>query len=107
MDRAGHLWVAECEQAPKRLSVWEKTATTWCGRSMPIQYGGGGKIDGGNPTRLYMDSVWSVGGVTWALDWTLGSVRPEGVFWRKDNPLVEAMPPTVPETVLSEVITST
>ena len=101
VDRAGHLWVAECEQVPKRLSVWETNSDNLV-RAIygPSQYGGGGKIDGGDPTRLYMDSVWSVGGVTWALDWTLGSARPEGVFWRKDNPLVEAMPPTVPETVL-------
>jgi hypothetical protein len=101
VDRAGHLWVAECERAPKRLSIWEADSGGLV-RAIygPSQYGGGGKIDGGDPTRLYMDSVWSAGGVTWSLDWTAGRARPEGVFWRKDNPLVEAMPATVPETVL-------
>jgi hypothetical protein len=101
VDGAGQLWVAEDEAAPKRLSVWDaKLGTLLRAIYGPSQYGGGGKIDGGDPTRLYMDAVWSSAGVTWALDWKAGTAKPVGVYWRKDNPEVEVMPEGVPETAL-------
>ena len=101
VNREGQIWVAEAEIAPKRLSIWDaKSGRFQRAIYGPSQYGGGGKIDGGNSDRLYMDPGWSAAGVTWALDWRAGTSKPVGVYWRKENARVEAMPSTVPETVL-------
>jgi hypothetical protein len=101
VDGQGRLWVAEAENAPRRLSIWN-AATGGFERAIygPSQYGGGGKIDPTDPTRLYMDPAWSTAGVTWSLDWKAGTARPAGIYWRNDTPNVEAMPDTVPETLL-------
>jgi sugar lactone lactonase YvrE len=103
VDGSGQLWVTEAEVAPKRLSIWDSKSGGFH-RAIygPSQYGGGGKIDGGDPTRLYMDPDWSAAGVTWALDWKTGASKPVGVYWRRDNPKSDAMPTTVPETVLRQ-----
>ncbi len=101
VDGAGQLWVAEADVVPKRISVWN-TQTGAFERAIygPSQYGGGGKIDPGDPSRLFMDPDWSAGIVTWSLDWKTGASKPIGVAWRSDNPKVEAMPTTAPETIL-------
>jgi hypothetical protein len=101
VDGQGTLWVAEAENAPRRLSLWQaKTGAFMRAIYGPSQYGGGGKIDPADPNRLYMDPAWSEAGVTWSLDWQSGTAKPIGVYWRKDNPNVDAMPDTAPETVL-------
>ena len=101
VDAQGRLWVAEAENAPRRISVWN-AATGAFERALygPSPYGGGGKIDPGDRTRLYMDAAWSSVGVTWALDWKAGTAQPADIYWRADNPEFDAMPDTVPETVL-------
>jgi hypothetical protein len=100
VDAAGRLWVSEAENAPRRLSIWN-TRSGALERAIygPSQYGGGGKLDPTNPARLYMDPAWSSAGVTWRLDWEKGAAKPLAVYWRPDSPRVEAMPPTVPETL--------
>jgi len=101
MDGSGQLWVAEAEVAPKRLSIWNAGSGALI-RAIygPSQYGGGGKIDGGDPAHLYMDPDWSAAGVTWTLDWMTGASKPTSVYWRKDDSKSDTMPPAVPETVL-------
>lgn len=100
LDASGRLWVTEAENAPRRLSVWNsRTGALERAIYGPSQYGGGGKIDPDDPTRLYMDAAWSSAGVTWQLDWKAGVAKPLAVYWRSDNPKVEAMPPTMPETL--------
>jgi hypothetical protein len=100
VDAAGRLWVSEAENAPRRLSIWD-TRSGEFERAIygPSQYGGGGKIDPTDPTRLYMDPAWSAAGVTWNLDWKAGTVKPLAIYWRPDRPGVEAMPTTTPETL--------
>ncbi|MDQ2799081.1 MAG: hypothetical protein M3Y13_05495 [Armatimonadota bacterium] len=100
VDDAGRLWVTEAEVVPKRLSIWDAHTGAF-ERAIygPSQYGGGGKIDPADPTRLFMDPDWSAGIVTWSLDWKAGTGKPVAVAWRNDNPNVDAMPSTAPETV--------
>ena len=99
-DGAGRLWVTEAEVVPKRLSLWDaRTGTFQRAIYGPSQYGGGGKIDPADPNRLFMDPDFSAGIVTWSLDWKGGTAKPVAVAWRNDNPKVDAMPSTAPETV--------
>ena len=100
VDGAGKLWVSEAENAPRRLSVWDtRDGTLLRATYGSSQYGGGGKIDPGDPTRLYMDPVWSVAGVTWNMDWKAGTAYPYSIFWRPDKPHSDPMPPATPETM--------
>lgn len=100
VDSMGRLWVTEAEVVPKRLSIWNAhTGAFQRAIYGPSQYGGGGRIDPTDPTRLFMDPDWSAGIVTWSLDWKAGTGRPVAVAWRSDNPKVDAMPSTAPETV--------
>ena len=100
VDGAGRLWVAESDVVPKRLSIWNAGNAAFV-RAIygPSKYGGGGKIDPEDPTRLSMDPVWSAGLVTWALDWKSGTSRPVGIAWRDGTSRFDAMPGTAPETV--------
>jgi hypothetical protein len=102
LDDKGRLWVTEAENAPRRLSAWNP-ATGALQREIfgPSQYGGGGKLDPEDLTRLYMDPAWSAAGVMWKLDWEAGTARPTDVFWRPDEPGAEAMPTTAPETAIN------
>jgi len=100
VDGSGQLWVAEADDVPKRLSVWNTRSGQFI-RAIygPAPYGGGGKIDPEDPARMYIDPQWSEGIVTWALDWKTGAGKPFAVAWRSDNPNVDAMPVTAPETI--------
>jgi hypothetical protein len=101
LDGKGRLWVTEAENAPRRLSAWDPTTGARIREIFgPSQYGGGGKLDPDDLTRLYMDPAWSSAGVTWTLDWTAGTARPTDIFWRPDEPDMETMPSTVPETAI-------
>ena len=102
IDGAGHLWVAEADNAPRRLSVWNPQTGAFI-RAIygASQYGGGGKIDPANSTRLYMDACWGKYGVAWALDWQKGEGRPYAIYWRGDDSNVEATSLPTPETIFS------
>ncbi|MFZ2656157.1 MAG: hypothetical protein WAX69_14595 [Victivallales bacterium] len=61
IDKNGKLWVAEDENMPRRISVWDsksgKFIREFIGGST---YGGtqGGLIDPSNPNRAYSDGAW-------------------------------------------------
>jgi hypothetical protein len=101
LDDQGLLWVTEAENAPRRLSAWSPALGTLVREIFgPSQYGGGGKLDPDDLSRLYMDPAHSEAGVTWKLDWAAGSARPSAIFWRRDNSEMETMPDTTPETAI-------
>jgi hypothetical protein len=80
IDSNGRLWVAEEDFQPKRVSVWQVApdapAKLWKAMYGPSRYGGGGTLDGRDPSKLYYD------GMEFALDWKTGSDRITHVFHR-------------------------
>ncbi len=79
VDSKGQLWVAECDYAPKRISVWN----TRDGRFIkayygPPRYGGGGHIDPKEPTRFFYPS--NLQGIEFALDWETGTSKPKSIY---------------------------
>jgi hypothetical protein len=76
IDSRGHLWVAETDFQPKRVSVWTldgKLVNAFYG---PSEYGGGGKLDPLDKTKFYYH------GMEFQLDWTRGTSKLAAVFYR-------------------------
>jgi hypothetical protein len=49
----GYLWVAEQDEAPRRVSIWKTDGEFVKALYGPVHYGGGGKLDPENRTRFY------------------------------------------------------
>lgn len=82
VDRAGRLWVAECDNSPRRLSVWN-TATgrfleEFCGSTWYAAMGA--RVDVLNPARAF------VMGNVCELDWNRGLWRVTGTLFRPQHP---------------------
>ncbi|MBD3265972.1 hypothetical protein GF373_04825 [bacterium] len=79
VDKQGRLWVAECDYAPKRISVWDtengQLAKAYYG---PPRYGGGGHIDPKDRTRFYYPS--GLQGMEFTLDWATGTSKPKAIY---------------------------
>ncbi len=76
IDSREHLWVAETDYQPKRVSVWTldgKRVNAFYG---PSEYGGGGKLDPVDKTQFYYH------GMQFSLDWTNGASSLVNVFHR-------------------------
>jgi hypothetical protein len=80
IDSRGHLWVAEADLQPKRVSVWSADGTLWRAFYGPSRYGGGGAIDGRDKTRFYL------GGMELRLDWQAGTSRVVAILDRIERP---------------------
>ncbi|WP_322048495.1 hypothetical protein [Paraburkholderia sp. J67] len=84
LDSTGHLWVAENDKTPKRVSVWDVAS----GRLVnafygPPRYGGGGTLDPRDRTRFYYAD--EAGGIEFKLDWSKGTGVPEAIYYRADR----------------------
>jgi len=77
-DSHGHLWVAEEDFQPKRVSVWHADGTLWKAVYGPAQYGGGGALDPSDATRF------SYNGMDFRLDWANGRSELERIYYRSD-----------------------
>ncbi|MDQ3814783.1 MAG: discoidin domain-containing protein, partial [Armatimonadota bacterium] len=53
IDSDNHLWVAEEDYQPKRVSVWTTDGKFWKAFYGPSEYGGGGVLDPKDKTRFY------------------------------------------------------
>ncbi len=77
IDSLGHLWVAEEDYQPKRVSVWDapsgKLLHAFYG---PSSYGGGGTLDPRDRTRFYYT------GMEFKIDWKSGENHPVNIFSR-------------------------
>ena len=76
IDEKGHLWVAETDFQPKRVSVWTLDGRLVRAFYGPAEYGGGGKLDPIDKTRFYYH------GMEFQLDWNRGVDKPVRVFFR-------------------------
>ena len=97
IDSNDHLWVAETDFQPKRVSVWTldgKRVNAFYG---PAEYGGGGALDPRDKTRFYYH------GMEFKLDWEKGTSEVARVLFRpgpKDLQLPGGHDAGQPETPL-------
>jgi NHL repeat len=97
IDSNDHLWVAETDFQPKRVSVWTldgKRVNAFYG---PAEYGGGGALDPRDKTRFYYH------GMELKLDWEKGTSEVARVLFRpgpKDLQLPGGHDAGQPETPL-------
>ena len=76
IDANHHLWVAETDFQPKRVSVWSldgQLLKTFYG---PTEYGGGGRIDDHDKGIYYYH------GMQFALDWGKGTSQITAILYR-------------------------
>jgi hypothetical protein len=83
IDSQGRIWVAEADNAPRRVSVWSADGQLIRAFYGPTEYGGGGVLDPRDNTRFYYK------GLEFKLDWTAGTDSLTRVFARP-NPLLAA-----------------
>jgi len=99
IDPNRHLWVAEDDYMPKRVSVWTldgKLVNAFYG---PSKYGGGGTIDPVDKTRFYYADEGR-GLMEFKLDWEKGVSQLATILCRRDTedqrlPFRSAAPETV------------
>ena len=94
VDTQGRVWVAECDNYPRRVSVWAadgKLARAFYG---PTEYGGGGVLDPLDQSRFYYK------GMEFKLDWKTGTDSLVRVFHRPDPLLAAHYGPYSPDTPL-------
>ncbi len=84
LTRDGHLWVAEHDYLPKRISIWTREGEFVRGLYGPPNYGGGGTIDPKDKTRFYYVDEKAMGGLEFELDWEDGTSRLAQVYHRPD-----------------------
>ena len=82
IDSNQHLWVAEEDFQPKRVSVWSLDGKLLKAFYGPSEYGGGGSLDSRDRSLFYYH------GMEFKLDWQTGANSLEAVLYRaaKDAP---------------------
>lgn len=78
-DSRGNLWVAEEDDFPKRISVWNSEGKLVKALYGPAQYGGGGKLDPRDKSFFFYN------GMRFHLDWEKGTNTLEAVYWRPET----------------------
>lgn len=76
-----HLWVAETDKIPKRISVWTLDGKLYKAFYGPPQYGGGGWLDPLDKTRFFYADE---GGIELKLDWNKGTSEPISLYYRPE-----------------------
>jgi hypothetical protein len=90
LDSNNHLWVAEEDFQPKRVSVWSLDGKLLHAFYGPSEYGGGGSLDPQDKTKFYYHSM------EFKLDWAAGTDAVSSILYRapKDLPLPVGGDPT-------------
>jgi hypothetical protein len=89
MDARGRVWVAETEDFPKRISVWDAQS----GQNLLEFFGGSsyfgyGFIDVDKPDEILVHNV------LWKIDWKTYKTEPYTTVWRKTAPdMIEPINP--------------
>ena len=91
IDSNNHLWVAEEDFQPKRVSIWTLDGRLVKGFAGSAEYGGGGSLDPTDKTKYYYH------GMEFKLDWKAGTDSIAAVLYRPgkdDIPLPRFSTPT-------------
>jgi hypothetical protein len=94
VDTQGRVWVAECDNYPRRVSVWTADGKLVRAFYGPTEYGGGGVLDPQDNSRFYYK------GMEFQLDWKTGTDSLVRVFHRPDPLLAAHYGPYSPDTPL-------
>src|SRR6202012_2009153 len=76
VDSNNHLWVAEEDFQPKRVSIWTLDGQLVKGFAGAAEYGGGGSLDPTDKTKFYYR------GMEFRLDWKTGTDSIAAVLYR-------------------------
>ncbi len=90
VDSRNHLWVAETDNLPKRVSQWSARGELLKTKYGPPHYGGGGTIDPENPNRAFFATFGGV--LEFELDWRRGTSRVKAVVAREELQGNDPMP---------------
>ncbi|MGE9291077.1 MAG: hypothetical protein ACQKBT_08810 [Puniceicoccales bacterium] len=82
IDSEGHLWVAEHDFLPKRVSQWTLDGELVNAVYGPSKYGGGGQIDPRDKSKFYY-SEDTRGALEFTLDWEEGKADLNSVLYRE------------------------
>ncbi len=94
VDTQGRVWVAECDNYPRRVSVWTANGKLVRAFYGPTEYGGGGVLDPQDRARFFYK------GMEFKLDWKTGVDSLVRVFARPNPLLAEHYGPYSPDTPL-------
>lgn len=94
IDSQNRIWVAEADDFPRRVSVWNADGTLLRAFYGPTEYGGGGVLDPVDPKRFFYK------GMEFALDWKTGTDQLVRVFSRPDPNLSKRSSHYSPDTPL-------
>lgn len=83
VDARDRLWVVECDNAPKRVSLWDMDGSFKKDLLGNTNYGGGGCLDPYDKSRLHYQ------GLEFALDWKTGATALKRVVWQGKTPAGE------------------
>lgn len=81
IDSRQHLWVAENDFVPKRVSVWTLDGQFIKAFYGPGKYGGGGEVDGHDKTKYYYADE-DRGAMEFKIDWQTGAYKLTDVYYR-------------------------
>jgi hypothetical protein len=91
IDSRGRLWVAECSEQPKRVSVWTRDGAFERAFYGPSEYGGGGTLDPQDANQFHYH------GMTFALNWAEGSFALKNIYYPGPDPQTLAFRCNYPE----------
>lgn len=94
VDSQGRVWVAECDNYPRRVSVWSEDGQLLRAFYGPSEYGGGGVLDPQDHSRFYYR------GMEFKLNWKAGTDSLVRVFARPEPLLAGHYGPYSPDTPL-------
>ena len=80
IDSKDHLWVAEEDNFPKRVSIWTLDGKFINAFYGPGKYGGGGTLDSHDTTRFYYAEA--KGAMEFKLDWQKKTFQLKSVYYR-------------------------
>jgi len=94
VDSQGRVWVAECDDHPRRVSLWTAKGELVRAFYGPSEYGGGGVLDPQDRTRFFYR------GLEFKLNWKTGVDTLTRVYSRSDPQLAAHYGPYSPDTPL-------